>query len=278
MEGDCSFHSIQGRKARAEAAEEKQRNRPSRPSDERHRRRLARVALNSLYFEECQRHLSRPFCNWPVRPQHDQPGTSWVSEFGYLVPVPASGPAPPPGRFLHCGEPAEDQTTILGPGKIWPFQTPRQVLRMPDTLRWARPLTRTLVILRPGPAESLNTVRLKFQPLADWIRQLHARTSVPLTARSSQYSAVPTQPSGGGAVGSGARADALRSRGAGTPRTERRGTHLWGRIRWVQLADSLVLSSTLLTISNNNNKQPGVGFDIGALTTCQCNSLEGNTE
>lgn len=106
-------------------------------SDARHRRRLARVALNFLYFEECQRHLSRPFCNWPVRPQHDQPGTSWVSEFGYLVPVPASGPAPPPGRFPHCGEPAEDQTAILGPGKIWPFQTPRQVLRSPDTLRWA---------------------------------------------------------------------------------------------------------------------------------------------
>ena len=30
--GDCSFHFIQDRKARAEAAEEKQRNRPSQPS------------------------------------------------------------------------------------------------------------------------------------------------------------------------------------------------------------------------------------------------------
>ena len=130
-----SLHSEQksqggGRRGKAKSAF-------SALSDARHQTRVAKVTLYYLFFEECQRHLSRPSSSWPVRSQHDPPGTSSVSESVCLVPVPASGPAPPPGRFPHCGEPAEGQTAILGLGKIWPFQTPRQVLRGPHALRWA---------------------------------------------------------------------------------------------------------------------------------------------
>lgn len=90
-------------------------------------------------------------------------GRSMISP-GPVSGVRVSGPSPsqrpgPSSRAFPAPKPAEDQTTILGPGKIWPFQTPRQVSRTPDTLRWAR--------LPPGPSlysgpvrlESLNTVR-----------------------------------------------------------------------------------------------------------------------
>ena len=119
LRGLFSLHSEQksqggGRRGKAKSAF-------SALSDARHRTRVAKVTLYYLFFEECQRHLSRPSSSWPVRSQHDPPGTSSVSESVCLVPVPASGPAPPPGRFPHCGEPAEGQTAILGLGKIWPF-------------------------------------------------------------------------------------------------------------------------------------------------------------
>lgn len=93
-----------------------------------------------------------------------------------------------------------------------------------------------------------------------------------LGLRTPQYSAVPTATERWEVLRDLAHARMHFGAEARGP-LELRGEGLIpvGRIRWVQLADSLVLSSTLLTISNNNNKQPGVGFDIGALTTCQCN-------
>ena len=129
------FHFNLARKARAEVAEEKH----PRPSLRmRNRTCAAKADFKFLVFEEGWRHLSCSAYSSSARPQHRQLRT----RRGYgpgNVPAPAQGSAPPPGRFPHCREPAEGETAILGPGKIWPLQNRSQALRRPYPLRWASP-------------------------------------------------------------------------------------------------------------------------------------------
>lgn len=143
----------------------------------------------------------------------------------WKCPSPRLGP--PPGRFPHCGEPAEGETAILGPGKIWPLQNRRQVFRRPYPLRWASPT-------HPDPRCTAARSGWSHWTRSGWSFPAAGGPdpAAPWPGLGTAYSWVcgrslllrfPRQPGGARCWGPGARAAALRGRGAGRERLERRG-------------------------------------------------------
>lgn len=184
--GDCSFHSIQGRKARAEAAEEKQRNRPSRPSRTQGTGGGLRGWLYIFYIlRNASATSAAPFATGRLGRSMISPGPAGYQSSGiWSQSQPAARPL-----LQGVSRTAENQLKTKPPSYVR-AKSGRSKPRARSSARQTpcagpRPLTRTLVILRPGPVGVAEHGPAEIsQPLADWIRQLHARTSVPLTARS----------------------------------------------------------------------------------------------